>query len=165
MTKPWEKYYSDEAKAFDLANLPVQMLHELADEAAKEHGPKPALTTILPTGAETTITYSELLDHANSFAAYLREVVGVKQGDCVALMTPNCIGFGVASLGIAKAGCISTNVNPLYTAGELEHQLNDSDAQVLVIMNLFGDKVDAVVPKTNVRQGVVLSIVDFFPGL
>ena len=165
MTKPWEKYYSDAAKAFDPSQLTSKTLGAMIDEAADTYGPRPALTTILPTGADTTITYSELRDFANCFAAYLREVVGLNEGDCVALMTPNCIGFGVASLGIAKAGCISTNVNPLYTAGELEHQINDSNAQVLVIMNLFGDKVDAVVSKTKVRKVVTLSIVDFFPTL
>ncbi|MGB0440302.1 MAG: AMP-binding protein, partial [Paracoccaceae bacterium] len=85
--------------------------------------------------------------------------------ETVALMTANCISFGVASLGIAKAGCISTNVNPLYTAPELEHQLQDSNAQVLVVIDLFGDKVDEVVKNTNVRQVVTLSLLEFFPGL
>ncbi len=161
----WEKHYSEDAKAFDPSELTSATLHEVIDEAADLHGPKPALTTILPTGAETTITYAELRDHANAFAVYLREVVGLKQGDCVALMTPNCIDFGVASFGIAKAGCVSTNVNPMYTAEELQHQLSDSNAQVLVIMDLFGDKIAPVVPKTNVKKVVTLSVIDFFPTL
>lgn len=165
MTKVWEKHYSEAAKAFDPSELTAATLHAAIDEAADNHGSSPALTTILPTGAEATITYAELRDHANSFAAYLREVVGLKAGECVALMTPNCIDFGVASFGIAKAGCISTNVNPMYTAEELQHQLSDSNAQVLVIMDLFGDKIAPVVPKTNVRKVITLSVVDFFPPL
>jgi len=165
MTKPWKQFYSDEAKNFDLANMPSQTLHELIDKAAAEYADRPALTTILPNGAMGTITYAQLLQASEYFAAYLRQVAGLKAGDVVALMSPNCIGFGIASLGIAKAGCISTNVNPLYTAPELEHQLSDSRARVLVIIDLFGDKVDAVVRNTEVKTVVTLSLVDFFPAL
>ena len=59
-------------------------------------------------------------------------------------MTPNCIGFAVASMGVVTAGCKLTNINPIYTEPEMEHQINDSDAKV-VIIDLFGDKVDNVV--------------------
>lgn len=165
MTNVWEKYYSEDAKNFNLANMPSQTLTALADRALKEFADRPALTTILPNGASGTVTYRQLVAHADQFAAYLREVVKLKAGDTVAVMTPNCIGFGIATLGILKAGCISTNVNPLYTAPELEHQLTDSKAQVLVIIDLFGDKVDAVIKNTKVRQVVTLSLVDFFPPL
>lgn len=165
MTNPWEKFYSDKARNFDLADMNSRTMVGLIDSAAARYADKPALTTILPTGAEGTVTYAELLAQSNNFAAYLREVVKLKAGDTVAIMSPNCIGFCVASFGIAKAGCIGTNVNPLYTVPELEHQLNDSNAQVLVIIDLFGDKADAVIKSTNVRQVVTLSLVDFFPTL
>lgn len=165
MQKPWEHYYSEEAKAFDPADIDHDTIVGLIDHAGREFADRPALTTILPTGAATTITYAQLLDHANSFAAYLRDVVGLQANDTVALMTPNCIGFCVASLGIAKAGCISTNVNPLYTAPELQHQLSDSGAKVLVIIDLFGDKVDQVIANTGVQTVVTLSLVDFFPAV
>jgi len=165
MQTAWERYFSEEARNFDLANLTSQRLSDLIDEAAQRFGPRPALTTILPNGAETTLSYAELHRLATHFAAYLREVVGLKAGETVALMTPNCIGFGVVSLGIAKAGCIGTNVNPLYTAPELEHQLTDSGAQVLVIADLFGDKADRVAREAGLRQVVTLSLVDFFPPL
>ncbi len=164
MTKPWEQYYSDQGKNFELADMNSQTLVELIDNAGARYADRPAFTTILPNGAEGTITYAELLAQSNNFAAYLREVIELKAGETVALMSPNCIGFCVASLGIAKAGCIGTNVNPLYTVPELEHQLNDSNAQVLVIIDLFGDKADAVINSTKVRQVVTLSLVDFFPA-
>lgn len=165
MGKPWEKYYSDEARNFDVSSIASQTIAAAADEAVEKYGSRPALTTILPTGSEATITYAQLGEYATHFAAFLREDLGLAQGDVVALMSPNCIGFGVASLGIAKAGCISTNVNPLYTASELEHQLTDSGAKVLVIIDLFGDKVDEVVARTQVKHVVTMSIVDFFPPL
>lgn len=163
--QPWKKYYTEEAQNFDLANMGAQTFPEMLDKAAGQFGPRKALTTILPSGAETSVTFSELRSEAENFAVYLREVVGLKVGDTVAVMTPNCIGFGVASMGIAKAGCIATNVNPLYTARELQHQLSDSDAQVLVIIDLFGDKVDEVIDQTDVRQVVTLSLLEFFAPL
>lgn len=165
MDQSWKKYYSPEALNFDLANMGAQTIAGTLDAAAKDYGPQKALTTILPTGAEASITYSELLTQAENFAIYLREVVGLKSGDTVALMTANCIGFGIASLGIAKAGCIGTNINPLYTVPEMEHQLNDSNAQVLVIIDLFGDKVDEVIKSTSVRKVVTLSLLECFSPL
>lgn len=165
MDQPWTKYFSDEAKNFDLANMGASRFSDLLDASAAAHGDKPAMTTILPTGAEATISFNQLKTEAEAFAVYLREVLKLNGGDTVAVMTANCIGFGVACMGIAKAGCISTNVNPLYTAPELEHQLNDSGAKVLVIIDLFGDKVDQVVQKTGVETVITLSLLEFFPGL
>ncbi|MDP5219642.1 AMP-binding protein [Ruegeria sp. 2205SS24-7] len=163
MHKQWEKHYSQAALTFDPARTENRTLVQMFEVAVRSYGDRPALTTILPTGADSTITFAELDAQSDQFAGYLREDLGLVAGDTVALMAPNCIGFCVASLGIAKAGCISTNVNPLYTAQELEHQLVDSDARVLVIIDLFGDKVDQVIGQTNVKHVVTLSLVDFFP--
>ena len=165
MPKAWEKYYSEAARNFDPAQMKNRTIAQAINDAVEKYADKPALTTILPTGAETTISYKELGAKSDHFAAYLREGLGLQSGDVVALMSPNCIGFCVASLGIAKAGCISTNVNPLYTASELQHQLTDSNAKAIVIIDLFGDKLDQVVAKTAVKHVVTLSIVDFFPPL
>ncbi|MFA3919595.1 AMP-binding protein [Ruegeria hyattellae] len=165
MQKPWEKHYSQAALTFDPASTENRTLAQLFRAASRSYGDRPALTTILPTGSETTITYAELDALSDHFAGFLREDLGIAAGETVALMAPNCIGFCVASLGIAKAGCVSTNVNPLYTAQELEHQLTDSNATVLVIIDLFGDKVDQVIGQTGVKHVITLSLVDFFPAL
>ena len=164
-SKPWIKYYSDEARQLDAAKLPAQTLPQMLDHAVSRFGDKPALTTILPTGAQTSVSYNELKGYAEDFATYLREDLGLAAGDTVAIMSPNCIGFCVASLGVALAGCIGTNVNPLYTPDELEHQLNDSGATAIVIVDLFGDKLDKVIANTGVQHVITLSIVDFFPLL
>ncbi len=165
MQKPWEKYFSSAARAFDPANVENLTLAQMTRAAARSYADRLALTTILPTGAKTSVTYAELDMLTDQFAGFLREDLGLAAGDTVALMAPNCIGFCVASLGIAKAGCLGTNVNPLYTAPELEHQLTDSNAKVLVIIDLFGDKADQVVGRTNVKHVITLSLVDFFPVL
>ena len=165
MGQPWEKFYPETARNFDINNMPSQTIAALLDAAVEAYADRPALTTILPNGAKGTLTYRQLKSEAEALAVYFREVAGLTSGDVVAIMTPNCIGFGIASLAVAKAGCISTNVNPLYTASELEHQLNDSKAKVLVIIDLFGDKADAVVSRTNVKQVITLSLVDYFAAL
>jgi long-chain acyl-CoA synthetase len=163
MPKPWEKYYSEEAKAFDPRQMEDQTLGQFIERAVTTFADRPAMTTFLPNGAETTISYRELHAHARDFAAYLREELGLKTGDVVAIMSPNCIGFCVASIGIALAGCIGTNVNPLYTAHEFEHQLTDSKAKAVVVIDVFGNKLDEIVANTAVKHVVKLSVVDFFP--
>lgn len=161
--KPWDKYYSDEAKAFDANALPQKTLPAFIADVTKRFADRPAVTTILPNGAETTLTYAQLKVEADAFAAYLRKDLKLQSGDTVAIMAPNCIGFCVASMGIALAGCTGTNVNPLYTPDELQHQLTDSKAKAIVIIDVFAAKLDAVVANTSVKHVVKLSVVDFFP--
>lgn len=165
MSKPWEAHYSEAAKTFDPAQLTSRTIPALVAEAVAANKGKPAFTTYLPTGAQTTISYDEFGMYTDHFAAFLREVLGFAPGDAVAVMAPNCIGFCVASAGVARAGLISTHVNPLYTASELEHQLTDSQAKAIVIIDLFGDKLDAIIANTQVKHVVVLSVLDFFPAL
>ena len=165
VTKPWEKYYSDEAKAFDPGQIEHKTLAAFIAHNTGRFADRKAVTTILPTGAEASLTYAELDAQTDAFAAYLREELGLQAGDTVAVMSPNCIAFCVVSLGIAKAGCIGTNVNPLYTASEFEHQLTDSKAKAVVVIDLFGNKVDEVIAKTSVQHVVTVSVLDFFPPL
>ena len=165
VTKPWEKYYTDEGKAFDPSQFEHKTLSAFDANIMGKFADRKAVTTILPTGAETSLTYAELDAHTDAFAAYLREELGLNVGDTVAIMAPNCIAFCVASLGIAKAGCVGTNVNPLYTADEFEHQLTDSKAKAVVIIDLFGNKLDEIVRNTGVQHVVTVSVLDFFPPL
>jgi long-chain acyl-CoA synthetase len=161
----WKAFYPEAARNFDDSSIGFGHLAEVLGVAAQDFGTRPAVSTQLPTGACTTLNYNEIDRLTGDFATYLREVAGVEAGDVVALMSPNCIDFLLAVFGIFKAGCICTNVNPLYTAPELEHQLNDSGAKVLVFIDLFGDKVDAIVANTSVQRLIRISLLDFFPPL
>ena len=161
--KPWEKYYSDEARRFDPNAIEDQTLAAFAKRTVDRFATRPAVTTFLPNGAEATLTFAELYAEASAFAAYLREELGLKAGDTVAIMSPNCIGFCVTSLGVALAGCVGTNVNPLYTASEFQHQLTDSKARAVVIVDVFGSKLDEIFAQTSVEHVIKLSVVDFFP--
>jgi long-chain acyl-CoA synthetase len=104
-----------------------------------------------------SITFTELDALSRAFGAYL-QAHGLKRGDRVALMMPNILQYPVCLFGILRAGCTVVNVNPLYTARELEHQLTDSGAQVIVVVENFASTVAEVVGKTQVRQVITTSI-------
>jgi long-chain acyl-CoA synthetase len=161
----WAAFYPEAARNFDESSLEVSHLAEVVGVASRKFGTRPAVSTQLPTGACTTLNYNDIDRLTSDFAVYLREVAGVQVGDVVALMSPNCIDFLLAVFGSFKAGCICTNINPLYTAPEMEHQLRDSGAKVLIIVDLFGDKADATVANTSVRLVIKISLLDFFPPL
>ncbi len=159
----WAAFYPEAARNYDESSIGYGHLAEVIGAVAQKFGTRPAVSTQLPSGACTTLNFREIDWLTDDFAVYLREVAGLQPGDAVAVMSPNCIDFPVAVFGIFKAGCICTNINPLYTAPEMEHQLKDSKAKALVIIDLFGDKVDAVIASTSVRQVIKVSLLDFFP--
>ena len=82
-----------------------------------------------------TLTYADVDRLSAAFAAWLQNQLGVKKGDHIAVMSPNLLAFPVAFLGIARAGAVQVNVNPMYTPRELEHQLNDSGSKIIVIFS------------------------------
>ena len=84
-----------------------------------------------------TLTYADTDRLSRAFAGYLQNRLGVKKGDRVAVMLPNIPAFPLAMLGILRAGAVQVNVNPLYTPRELEHQLKDSGAEAIVILENF----------------------------
>ena len=157
----WERFYTDAARNFDPSELAATHMAGVVSQAARNHGGLPAVSTQLPDGQCATLDFNDIDRLTDDFAVFLREVAGLRQGDVVALMSPNCIDFVLAAFGIFKAGCICTNVNPLYTAPEIGHQLTDSGAKALIIVDLFGDKADAVVGRSAVKTVVTVSLLDF----
>ena len=104
-----------------------------------------------------TITFRELDHLSAAFGAYL-QANGCEKGTRVALMMPNILQYPVSLFGTLRAGCTVVNVNPLYTARELEHQLADSGAEVIVVVENFARTVQEVLAKTRVRTVIVTSI-------
>jgi len=107
----------------------------------------------------TTITYAELDRLSRNFAAWL-ESLSLAKGSRVALMMPNLLQYPVALFGVLRAGMIVVNVNPLYTARELEHQLKDSGAEVIVILENFAHVLEKVLPSTAVQHVVTTQVGD-----
>src|SRR5258708_30957824 len=104
-----------------------------------------------------SMTFAELDALSAAFGAYL-QANGCKKGTRVALMMPNILQYPVCLFGILRAGGTVVNVNPLYTARELEHQLTDSGAQIIVVVENFATTVAEVVGKSQVKQVIVTSI-------
>ncbi|MEW6991094.1 long-chain-fatty-acid--CoA ligase FadD [Colwelliaceae bacterium 6441] len=109
-------------------------------------------------GAE--ITYSELEEQAKAFAAYLQVDMGLKKGDKFAIMVPNCLQYPIALFGALLAGLTVVNVNPLYTARELEHQLKDSGTKAILIIENFAKTLQQVIDKTPVEHVILTSLGD-----
>ncbi len=109
-------------------------------------------------------TYGEMLADARAFAAWLQSV-GVQKGDRVALMMPNCLQYPAALFGTLLAGAVVVNVNPLYTAPELAHQLRDSGAVVLVVMDMFAATFASIREQTAVREVVITRMGDMLRHL
>jgi long-chain acyl-CoA synthetase len=105
------------------------------------------------------MTFGELDRLSRDFAAWL-QARGLKKGDRVAVMLPNVLQYPVAMAGILRAGCVCVNVNPLYTARELAHQLKDSGAEAIVLLENFAHVLQEVLPQTAVRHVVVAAMGD-----
>src|SRR6185369_1278131 len=101
-----------------------------------------------------TITFDELNTLSAAFGSFLQSN-GCGKGTRIALMMPNILQYPVCVFGVLRAGCTVVNVNPLYTARELEHQLVDSGAEVLVVVENFAHVAAEVIGKTSVRRVVV----------
>ena len=110
-----------------------------------------------------SITYSQLDRASREFGSYLQKVVGLKKGDRVAIMLPNLLQYPVALFGVLRAGMTVVNVNPMYTARELEHQLKDSGAMVIVVLENFAHTLQDVVSRTSVKTVITTQIGDLFP--
>ncbi len=112
-----------------------------------------------------SITYGELDGLARDFAAYLQKVLGLQQGERVAIMLPNLLQYPVALFGALRAGMTVVNVNPLFTASELEHQLADSGAAAIVVLENFACSLEQALAKTRVRHVVTTQVGDLFPSV
>src|SRR5437763_12226194 len=106
---------------------------------------------------DKTLTFGELDTLSAAFAAYLQGT-GCKPGTRIALMMPNILQYPVCLFGVLRAGCTVVNVNPLYTPRELEYQLSDSGAEVIVVVENFAHTLSQVVAQTKVRDIIVTSI-------
>jgi long-chain acyl-CoA synthetase len=111
-----------------------------------------------------TITYRELDQLSRDFGAYLQKVAGLKRGDRVAVMLPNLLQYPIALFGAQRAGMVVVNTNPLYTARELEHQLKDSGATAIVVLENVAHTLEEVLPRTGVKTIVTTQIGDLFPA-
>jgi long-chain acyl-CoA synthetase len=154
MEKIWLRHYPPGVPTtLDLD--PEESLVDLFNASCEEFAQHPAFTNF-----GHTITYAELDDLAARFAAHLQTDTSLQRGDRVALMLPNLLQFPVAMFGILRAGFVTVNINPLYTPPELEHQLIDSGAKVIVISANSAATLDQVIGNTDIEHVIVTEIGD-----
>jgi long-chain acyl-CoA synthetase len=104
------------------------------------------------------LTFQQFDQLATALAAYLQGPCGMKKGDTIAIMLPNLLQFPVSFLAAQKAGIICVNTNPQYTAREMEHQFKDSGAKTIIILDLFCDKLEEIISRTQIKNVIVTSI-------
>jgi long-chain acyl-CoA synthetase len=156
--KPWLAHYDPDVRP-SLEPYPRKTLLDYLAALAAEHGDKPAL---LFKGA--TVSYARLEAESNAFAAAL-VAMGVRKGDRVALVLPNCPQFLVAEFGIWKAGGITVALNPTYSERELEQALDSTRAMAVVVLTPFYDRIKRVQGRTAVRHVIPTSIKEYLPPI
>ena len=134
---------------------PAESLVDLFDQSCVRFADRPSFTNF-----GRTITYAQLDDMTRRFAAWLQTDSGLSRGDRVAIMMPNLLQYPVALFGTLRAGMVIVNVNPLYTARELEYQLIDSGARAIVICDTAAATLAEIIDETSVEHAVVTGIGD-----
>ena len=151
MERIWLKSYPKGVPA-DIDPGGFRSLVELVEGSIRKYADRPAYHSM---GKQ--LTFAELGRLSGEFGAWL-QAKGLAKGARVAIMMPNCLQYPVAMFGTLRAGCTVVNVNPLYTARELEHQLKDSGAEVIVILENFGHVLQEVRARTPLKHVVVTSL-------
>jgi long-chain acyl-CoA synthetase len=158
-TKPWLGQYP--------AGIPAEIdprkfasLKELLASSALRFADRPAYKSM-----GTVMTYRQLDEASRAFAAWLQQVARLRRGDRVALMLPNLLQYPVVLFGVLRAGMVVVNVNPLHTPRELEHQLKDSGAAAIVVLENFAHTLAQVIESTPTRTVITTQVGDLLPPL
>jgi long-chain acyl-CoA synthetase len=154
MERIWLKSYP-EGIPTEIDPKAFASIKDVLAQSCERFAARPAFTCM-----DKSLTFAEVDRLSRQFAAYLQSL-GLKQGDRVAVMMPNILQYPVAVFGILRAGLIVVNTNPLYTARELEHQLHDSGAKAVVILENFAATLEQVLPKTDVKHVITTQLGDF----
>ena len=152
--KVWLKSYVPGVPA-EVPDPPFRSLRDLIENSFREYPDRAAFACM-----GTTLSYRDLDEASASFAAYLQQTAGLTRGERVAIMLPNILQYPIAMCGAFRAGLTVVNVNPLYTARELKHQLIDSGARAIVILENFASILEEVIADTEVEHVVVTGVGD-----
>ncbi len=154
MEKIWLKSYPEGIPA-EVPTPPWRSVKDLFEHTFAAHPGNAAYTNM-----GTTISYAELNQMSMQFACFLQKKLGLTRGERVAIMLPNLLQYPVAMCGIFRAGLVVVNVNPLYTARELRHQLKDSGARCIVILENFAHTLEQVIADTDVDHVITTGVGD-----
>ncbi|HEY0015891.1 MAG TPA: AMP-binding protein [Longimicrobium sp.] len=162
--RPWVPHYSPGSHA-EMGALAYRHMPDMVRQQSAKNAAKTAFTQVMPNGMAGSLTFGDIDRKSDEFAAYLRGTLALKVGDRVAIQMPNSLAYPIVLFGVLKAGCVAVSTNPQYTPPEMIHQFNDSGATVLVISDLFADRLPPVLPKTQVKTVVTVRITEWFPAV
>ena len=156
MEKLWLNSYEQGVNA-EIDITRYKSITDVFNQSAQKFGGKPAFCNM-----GKTLTYAETAKLITDFASYLQNVLKLPRGERVAIMMPNLLQYPVALFGTLQAGMVVVNTNPLYTPRELEHQLKDSGATTIVVLENFANTLELVLPRTQIKHVIVASVGEMF---
>src|SRR5688572_6012094 len=154
MKKIWLKNYPPGVPA-EINPDEYRSLTEILAESCERFAELPAYTSM-----GTTVTYAEYERQSRHFAAWLQQSAKLQRGDRIAIMLPNVLQYPIALFGALRAGLTVVNTNPLYTARELEHQLTDSGAKAILILENFAHTLEQVIERTSIEHVLITGVGD-----
>jgi len=154
MEKIWLKHYPAGVPA-EIDVNEFRSIGDLFDKSVKLYGPRTAYINM-----DKSITYAELDRLSANFGAYCQSVLKLPKGTRIALMMPNLLQYPICLYGALRAGYTVVNCNPLYTERELEHQIKDSGAEAIVIVENFAGVLERVVARTPIKHVLVTQLGD-----
>jgi long-chain acyl-CoA synthetase len=158
MDAPWVRFYEEGVPKS--ITFPSWSLPDLLDASAREFPDKTALTFFAdPKLPPSRMTYGQLRDASLRFATALHHL-GVRKGDRVAIMLPNCPQFPVVFFGLLRLGAIAVNTNPLYVSREMKEQFNDAGAETAVLLSTFFPRLQEIRAETKIKRVIVVDIAE-----
>lgn len=154
MDKPWLNSYPDGMPA-EIPAPEFQSVRDMIETCFSDYADRTAYSNM-----GTNLTFRDLDELSAEFACYLQHELGLIQGERVAIMLPNILQYPVVLCGIFRAGLVVVNVNPLYTARELRHQLSDSGAKCIIVLENFANTVAEVIGDTDLEHVVTTGVGD-----
>ena len=158
MDKVWLKHYQ-QGVPHEINAKQYQSLVDLFENACAEHGNNVAYVNM-----SCSLSYSDVDQLSSQLASYLQQL-NLSKGARIAIMMPNVLQYPIAIFAILRAGYIVVNTNPLYTADEVIHQINDSGAEAIIVLANFAKTIQNALPQTPALKHVIVTeIADLFPG-
>lgn len=159
MNKVWLKNYP-QGMSDEVAINAYESLGHALEDRCKRYSDRIAFAHM-----DTTLSYADVEQKSRDFASFLQNDLGLEKGRRLAIMMPNCLQYVIALFGALRAGLVVVNVNPLYTARELEHQLSDSGAETIVVMENFAATLEKIYDSVPISTVITTQLGDMLSGL
>lgn len=154
MEKIWLSSYQPGVRA-EIDVRAVSSIVDVFQKSIRQFGKNPGFSNF-----GVTQTYEQTGHYADQFTSYLQHELGLQKGDRVAIMMPNVLQYPIAVFGVLQAGGVIVNVNPMYTPRELSHQLCDSGAETIIVLENFAATLQKALPDTAIKKVIIASLGD-----